>query len=432
MASRLRIVGLGQPPQRRGEFSIGRLQQMLEVVVDPPPALLRCASSPDQSVEQLRQQLWRVQDKAIHDVGMPGKQFVRAIVVPVSVRSYRQQVLQDGTCCLQASSFQGAVERRYRLRADLHRQHPSGPAATRSMHDRSPQLPRRVHVDGQHDNGGALRDGPNQNAGDEPEGPPEALLHRRFFRRGRVRGADQISHDLDEGGDEGREEVRRDAVGDVAQAQRRHVLDHLLRLPVHLQGHLDDPVRDEMQPCRRLLEEVLALWSHREEALVKPSSELPFLTLGQANDEAFKRTFMTGGFADLGTEPLLDALPQPDPSGLVRRAPILRQEGPQRRQHHGPESLQLHVALLAATLASALREVQRKNVALLLQALSVGGVLHNRFKGVEHLGHPRVAAEAHDHRVEAKHLHERPRDLHVHSVGLGGSRCDLGLGGLQI
>mmetsp|Transcript_60120 Transcript_60120/g.175673 ORF Transcript_60120/g.175673 Transcript_60120/m.175673 type:complete len:248 (-) Transcript_60120:1309-2052(-) len=243
---------------------------MPDVVVHPPHAVLGRARAPDEAVEERGEERWGVLREPLHDVRVPLEHGVHAVVVVVAVGPDGEQVHDDGPGGLEAARLDGPDQGRDGLRANLDVEHPEGPLASRRAGDGFPQGLGGVLVDGLHDDGGALGDHPREDPRHQAERPSEGFLRRVVLREG--------AHDLHAGGDEGPEELRGDAVADVPEAQRGDVLDHLVRVLVHLQGHRHDLVRDVVQPRGGLLEVVLSGRGQGEEGGVDvPADRAPRL-----------------------------------------------------------------------------------------------------------------------------------------------------------
>ena len=111
----------------------------------------------------------------------------------------------------------------------------------------------------------------------------------------------------------------------------------------HVVGTRQDAVGDVAQPGLRLLEELLAHATLGKEVGVDVRAEaLPLLIL-DCSIQLGAPGLVGADLHGCLHEVCGDRLPQPLPSSLVLHGPRLRQQRPQRREHHGLEAIELDV-----------------------------------------------------------------------------------------
>mmetsp|Transcript_93649 Transcript_93649/g.269627 ORF Transcript_93649/g.269627 Transcript_93649/m.269627 type:complete len:411 (-) Transcript_93649:1187-2419(-) len=326
VAHEFRVAVFGEPLRRLREPAVVADDEVPHVIVHAAEATFDDARTPHEAIEEHGQQRRRVGAEALDDVGVPFEHDVHTIVVSVAIRADREKVLYDRTGGFEAAGPDGPHERGDRLRAHLDVQHPQRPLPAGGASHRPLEELCRVGIYGLHDDGRTLVDDAGQNAGDEPQRPPERLLGLVVLR-------EQAQH-LHARRDERPEEVCGDAVAHVAQPQRGDVLHHALRLFVHLQSHRHDLVRDEVEARRRLLEIVLSGRGQCEELGVDLAADDGQRGVVQGGKEARERTLLAGRLPHQGHEHPRDILPQPRPRDLVQGPPILDQRA-QGSQHDG-------------------------------------------------------------------------------------------------
>mmetsp|Transcript_21948 Transcript_21948/g.48535 ORF Transcript_21948/g.48535 Transcript_21948/m.48535 type:complete len:235 (-) Transcript_21948:1202-1906(-) len=234
---------------------------------------------------------------------MTFEELISTIIVPVTVCTDCEEVLDDCGCGLEASAGDGPLEGRDALRADLYSEHPGCSFAAGSACRSPGHLTPIVGVDGLHDDGGALHDGPDQTLRNQAEGPTESL-YRQCVR------CDALRH-LDAGGHERAEKLRGDSVAYVTKPKSRDVVYHLHWVAVKFEGHVNDFRGDEVQVGVGLLEVVLPCRCRHEEFGVDLLSHLEGLGLIQRTKElrqgCLPRRRITHGFV----QKPFDILPQP-------------------------------------------------------------------------------------------------------------------------
>mmetsp|Transcript_10785 Transcript_10785/g.27781 ORF Transcript_10785/g.27781 Transcript_10785/m.27781 type:complete len:430 (-) Transcript_10785:961-2250(-) len=340
---------------------------------------------------------------------MANEELLHPVVVPLAVCPDGEEVLDDHLGCVHAPALNGPHQRRNALSADLNREQPLVPqAARRALHG----LPQRLHgvgVDRLHDDCGALLNRPDQHLRDQRKSPAEG-----------VQGVLVLAAPLhlgDAAVREGTEELGGDAVGNVSEPEGRYIVGHVPRVAEALARHPDDALGDEVEALVRLLKEGLPSRVRTEERVIDRLAILIVLAVGEAPEHAVERTLPHVWLPQVLLQEALDVVPEPVPRHLVVRVPVLRQEGPQRRQHAGLELGQVDVGA-----PRGFADPQRQDVALLLQADRVLHVHDDVLEAAEHLLQPRLAglADAHDCGVDLEHaLERRGHALAVlHQVGL--------------
>mmetsp|Transcript_117381 Transcript_117381/g.343761 ORF Transcript_117381/g.343761 Transcript_117381/m.343761 type:complete len:290 (-) Transcript_117381:71-940(-) len=289
MADDLRVVAGNQVLQCVREATVGVDQQVPHVVVRPAAAALHLARAPHEALQQRGQQRGGVGDQTLDELGVPPEELVCAVVVPLTVRADGQEVPDDSVRGLEAAGLDGPGQRRDGVRADLHDHQPLGPLAPGGAAHSLLQLLRGVHVDGLHDDGGALVDGPDQDLRDQREGPPEG-----FHCFG---VAACCSDSLYGGCHKGREELRRYPIANVSQPQCGNVINLLPRVSEDVQRKAHQLRADEVQAAGRLLEVVLPRGRCGEEALVHLRNDVRLLALIQTDQKVIQGALPRQGAA---------------------------------------------------------------------------------------------------------------------------------------
>mmetsp|Transcript_116739 Transcript_116739/g.337212 ORF Transcript_116739/g.337212 Transcript_116739/m.337212 type:complete len:244 (+) Transcript_116739:1493-2224(+) len=183
----------------------------------------------------------------------------------------------------------------------------------------------------------------------------------------------------------------------MPQAERREIVDHLVRVAENVSSCPEDLRRDVVEPGVRLLEDVLALLGHLEVAIINFLPHPELLLLVQAFQQGRKRPLVGhGGVQALAQHPL-DVVPEPIPRDLMVRVPFLRQQGAQCGKH-----ARLVLAEPNLTFVN-LADSKDGDVALFLQPPRVRDIYDHGVEGRDHLAQPPVAAEAHHRCIEVEH-----------------------------
>mmetsp|Transcript_89326 Transcript_89326/g.257625 ORF Transcript_89326/g.257625 Transcript_89326/m.257625 type:complete len:461 (+) Transcript_89326:1018-2400(+) len=325
VADDARVPVVHEPLGGRREAAIGVNDKVLDVIIHTPLTIVRHARAPDEPVQKHGQQRGRVGAKALDDIGVTLEHGIHAVVVAVAVRANRQEVLDDRFGGFQATGLDGPHQRGDRLGPDLDVQHPQGTLPAWRARNGLAQLLAGVPIDRLHDDRGAFVNHAREDAGDQVQRPTEGGLRHVVIR--------EAAQDLYASRDEGAEQVRRDAITDVAQAQRGNVLHHALGLAVHVQRHRDYLVGNKVEPGSGLLEVVLASGRHHEELRIYLAADEHQRVLVKAREQPREGGFLRSRLAHQGHQHARDILPQPRPRDLVQGAPV-RDERPQGCQHH--------------------------------------------------------------------------------------------------
>mmetsp|Transcript_12500 Transcript_12500/g.29547 ORF Transcript_12500/g.29547 Transcript_12500/m.29547 type:complete len:327 (+) Transcript_12500:1220-2200(+) len=273
----LGVRELHQPQEGVVEVALQILNQVLDVVVHTPEAIVGLPGAPNQTFQQRGEQAGRTVAHPVDHIRMPSEQRRGPIVVDIPIRADHQQVLDNGLRAAEGPALDGPHQGRDGLSAHRHVQQVPGPMLARGQGDGLLEGRLLVGDDGQHGNGGALLNDAHQNLRDQAQGPGERL-HRLAL-------SGPVCELLGGGHHKGRHQVRGDAVAHVAQAQRRELLHHVPGLREDFHHHLHIAVDDKVEPCGGLLEEILALGRHGEEAGVDAALELRHRVLIHALQE---------------------------------------------------------------------------------------------------------------------------------------------------
>mmetsp|Transcript_17118 Transcript_17118/g.29159 ORF Transcript_17118/g.29159 Transcript_17118/m.29159 type:complete len:213 (-) Transcript_17118:1046-1684(-) len=198
--------------QGAGKVPVQVLNQILDVVIHPAHAIHRTPGTPNEAVQQGLQQGWGTRTQAFHDVRVSSEQLLAAIVVDLTIRPDRQQVLDHGFGAVQAARFDGPEQGREGLGAHRDVQQLCGPVLPRRHGNGLPQRRLLIEIDGLHDNRRTFQDHPYENLGDQGQTPRKSGANCFIVS--------DFGHGFNGRDHEGREQLHRNAIAHVPKAQR--------------------------------------------------------------------------------------------------------------------------------------------------------------------------------------------------------------------
>mmetsp|Transcript_95259 Transcript_95259/g.226871 ORF Transcript_95259/g.226871 Transcript_95259/m.226871 type:complete len:255 (+) Transcript_95259:1135-1899(+) len=169
VADDLRVFEICQPLQCLIEAAVRILHEVLEVVIHTPPSLERDTRAPNKSIQQGLKHRGSLRTELLNDIWMAIEEIIAAIVVVVTVRTDREQVLDHGLSTVQAPTLNGPEERRDGLGAHPDLQQLCGPPPAGCHGDRLAQRLLLVGVDGPHYDRGAFQHRSDQDLRDQCE-----------------------------------------------------------------------------------------------------------------------------------------------------------------------------------------------------------------------------------------------------------------------
>ena len=105
MTHDLGILALRDPLQGLCALPVGLDNEMLQKVIHTAHTIFCRTRTPDETVQQDRNDGWSGKQKSLNDVWMPLEQLVRAVEISLPICSDCQEVFNDGRCSIQSPTL---------------------------------------------------------------------------------------------------------------------------------------------------------------------------------------------------------------------------------------------------------------------------------------------------------------------------------------